>query len=308
MEYLRCSCPFCKQSLEYPSDAGSQIVPCPTCANEMTLPQAQAPPAGDGFFAGLLRKFQESRQAALDRKELKRLCMDAVADGVLTEEEEMACSDFMLVNGVTKAEMVGWRKEAFDRALRSVEDRGFTHARLNGLRRIQAFFCIPSGEISAGLARIERWSLLDSIRQHGPAPIEVYNVILARGERAFWSEPGTAYEEKVVSRRYEGGSRGVSIRVVKGVSFRLGAHRGRMVSETADVAVSTGNLVITDRRLIFTGDGKSFDSKFETLIDLCTSRNGIKYSERNRQKPRKVLFASDNGDIVMEVLSWVMGR
>ena len=68
-------------------------------------------------------------------------------------------------------------------------------------------------------------------------------------------------EEKVISRKYQGGSQGMSFRVMKGVSYRVGGHRGHITSETGVVAVSDGELILTNNRVIFRGDKKSFTSK-----------------------------------------------
>jgi hypothetical protein len=133
--------------------------------------------------------------------------------------------------------------------------------------------------------------------------IQPIAILLKADEAAYWTEPGTLYEEKVVSRHYEGGSSGVSLRIVKGVTFRVGAHRGQLVTETGNVAVSSGNLVITNRRLIFQGDKKSFTAEFEKIIEVQPAPDGIRFSESNRQKPRLILYDKPNGDFVCEVLS-----
>ncbi len=98
----------------------------------------------------------------------------------------------------------------------------------------------------------------------------------------------------------------MSFRIVKGVSFRVGAHRGQLVSETGNVPVSSGRLVITDRRLIFQADRKTFAADFEKIIDVQPAPDGIRFSESNRQKPRLVLYEQPNGEFVCEVLSHFM--
>ncbi|MDB6034217.1 MAG: hypothetical protein JWM16_4555 [Verrucomicrobiales bacterium] len=139
--------------------------------------------------------------------------------------------------------------------------------------------CAHDDNISATQVPDVRYEMILSRRiydiQTGDLPrILVSNVILATGEVAHCSEPGSLYEESMVSSHFEGGSSGVSFRVMKGVSFRVGAHRGSMVSEKADQAVSSGSLVITSARVIFQGDAKSFATKLSKIIDIARFRMG----------------------------------
>src|SRR5258708_5270123 len=93
--------------------------------------------------------------------------------------------------------------------------------------------------------------VVDKIEQ-GISPIATpVNTVLRRDEFVCWAEAAVLWEERVISRRYEGGSRGISIRIVRGVSYRIGSHRGRAVSERGMVPTSRGQLIISNRRIIF---------------------------------------------------------
>ena len=72
-----------------------------------------------------------------------------------------------------------------------------------------------------------------------------------------WKENASLLENKVISRRYESGSRGFNIRLAKGLNYRVGAHKGHIISDTELVAVSYGELVLTNKRIIFRGNTKS---------------------------------------------------
>ncbi len=93
---------------------------------------------------------------------------------------------------------------------------------------------------------------------------------------------------------------------MKGVSFRVGAHSGQLVTDTADVPVSDGEFIITSQRLIFRGNSKSFDTKYEKLLEMHNHIDGIYYSETNRQKQKKIQYLQPNGDIIVEILSCLM--
>ena len=131
------------------------------------------------------------------------------------------------------------------------------------------------------------------------------NIFFKKNERPLWVEPAVLYEEVVVDRRYEGGSQGVSFRIAKGVNWRVGSTRGRLVSEKGNVPVDEGQFVITDQRLIFNGDIKSFDTNLTKIISVNIHPDGMTYSQSNRTKKRIVNFPSNNGDIICAILNHI---
>jgi hypothetical protein len=66
--------------------------------------------------------------------------------------------------------------------------------------------------------------------------------------------------------------------VAKGVSFRVGQQKGRMISEKGIVEVDTGSFVVTNQRLMFVGSKKSFSYPFSQLIGYQVFTNGIDIS------------------------------
>lgn len=66
---------------------------------------------------------------------------------------------------------------------------------------------------------------------------------------------------------YEGGSRGVSIRVMKGLSFRVGNHRGELVKK--DVLERTnGKIYLTSKKIVFTAVKNSSIINYKDIINL----------------------------------------
>jgi hypothetical protein len=118
------------------------------------------------------------------------------------------------------------------------------------------------------MERLNRWRYIAGIRE-GKFPVyQAENVALRKTEQVHWIEPAKLWEEKVVSRRYEGGSHGASFRIARGFTIRTSGTRGHLVTDTADVPVAAGNFIITSGRLIFQGDAKSFETKYEKILDM----------------------------------------
>jgi hypothetical protein len=307
--YLRCHCPHCEQSIEYGQDMMTQTVSCPSCSGEMTLPtqEVQNSEVKSGFFSSLIEKYKAFETSRANRNAFLDELFIAVADGILTEDELMAITERREELGLTTQFLRDNAKKLLEAATESVVHEGICKPESQQSLQWMAEHLGVQFEQFSELSKQVRRAVYKYRLRHEPlAPISVPNVVLEPGESAFWSQPASLYENKVVRRRYEGGSRGVSIRVAKGVSFRVGNHRGQSVSETADVPVAFGEFIITSHRLLFVGDKKSFSAPLKKVLHLEPAHDGVRFSETNRQKPRLVLFQSHNGDLAYEVLQRIV--
>src|SRR5436190_7445300 len=244
--YFRCHCPHCDQSIEYQQEMMTNTVSCPSCSGEMTLPtqQVQTSETKSGFFSSLIEKYKAFERSRADRKAFLDELFLAVADGVLTEDELFAITAKREELGLTTAFLSDNGGKLLGAATKAVIRDGVCKPESErNLQSMAYHLGVQLGQYPELSEQINRATCKYRLR-HGPlAPIYVPNLLLEPSEIALWSEPASLYENRVVSRRYEGGSRGVSIRVAKGMSFRVGNHRGHSMSETADVPVASGDFV-----------------------------------------------------------------
>ena len=99
-------------------------------------------------------------------------------------------------------------------------------------------------------------------------------LMLTNGEVCHFSERAIRVTEKK-SKHYERGSKGVSIRIAKGVTYRTGKHKGVPVEDISYVKTK-GLLYITSKRIVFVSDGQAFEKKFNTLTACVPYLNAIK--------------------------------
>lgn len=85
-----------------------------------------------------------------------------------------------------------------------------------------------------------------------PLPIN-----LLKSEQLVWGFPKVDYLEDRTRREYIGASRGVSVRVMKGVYYRVGAFKGHSIDRTERIHVDTGWCFVTNKNLCFAGFTKS---------------------------------------------------
>ena len=123
-------------------------------------------------------------------------------------------------------------------------------------------------------------------------------VILRKDEQIIWAWSGVAFYEMREHKSFEGGSQGVSLRIAKGVYYRIGSFKGHPVVTTRQTHVGEGALIFTNKHLFWAGDGttKSLKIAWKKLISVQGYSDGIGLqAEGARIKPMTFSLGSDDG-------------
>ncbi|SRR6266436_43369 len=256
------------------------------------------------MFERIVAAIKEMYQHMQDKKAFRSLVFSAAADGKLSVQDLDELSRKMQEYRVTYDDITAYRADVYESALRSSELNGtVTKEAERELNKIQTFLRIPDGEIAGSKRELAKLRLLNEIQVGNMPTVEVKNLVLQKGETPHWSEPASLLEERVVSRHYEGRSQGVSIRVMKGVSYRVGASRGNLVADKQIMPVSTGSLVVTNKRVIFNGNAKSFALRLEKILNVQPFADGLQLSD-DKGHTRLMKYASNwNSEVVASILS-----
>lgn len=116
---------------------------------------------------------------------------------------------------------------------------------------------------------------LNVLLPDGTLPIVVTtSLILQVDEKCHYSRSATKVVTKNKVVGYTGGSSGLSIRIAKGMSYRIGASKGAPIRRNVQETYP-GTLSITNKRIIFTASKSSFDKKISTLSAIVPYKNGF---------------------------------
>jgi hypothetical protein len=136
-------------------------------------------------------------------------------------------------------------------------------------------------------------------------PIENANapLIAQPGETAFFPTFAVALMKEVVDREMRGGSSGVSVRIAKGVTYRVGRVRAHSVVVGSHLeAADSGDLVVTNRRAVFMGTKKTLEFRRDRLVGLAQYTDGLRLSVSNRQTASLFRFAPGSSPNVAAAL------
>jgi len=91
---------------------------------------------------------------------------------------------------------------------------------------------------------------------------------LGKTESLLYVFPGVRYLERVTRRKVQGRSAGTSVRLMKGVSVRVGQSTGTPVEYEEVVARGVGDLAVSTRHVFFRGDRRSFRIHMNKVVSV----------------------------------------
>lgn len=231
------------------------------------------------FTVGKLRKEQIER--------LRESMWTAVADGHIDDREIEYINGFYADSEMSHEDFQNLKAEVFQSVIRQfVIDRRVTDAELSTINNLIERLEIPHELESWAEHQVKYYREIARIESGGELMSgNPTGLIMQKNENCYLSLPATLYEERVLSRDYVGGSQGVNIRIMKGISYRVGQQRGQMVSRSGMVAISDGYFIVTNKRLVFSGSRKSVSTPFGKLLDIHVFNDGLNFSSSTRQKP-----------------------
>ena len=163
-------------------------------------------------------------------------------------------------------------------AERALNDGRVGDTELADIETLLHGFALPVTALSAVQQRLTRARQLTLMEGGHFTAINPGGVMLRRGEQALWRADAATLEEQVLRREYRGASQGVSVRLMKGVTYRVGATRGHSVEQRGVIETSRGELTVTDSRLIYLAPQKSLELPYSTFVGLSGFRDALSIS------------------------------
>jgi hypothetical protein len=114
-----------------------------------------------------------------------------------------------------------------------------------------------------------------------------------KGEQIVWVFSDSKYLEEKTCRRYVGGSQGVSVRVMKGIYYRVGAFKGHAVEHTERVHIDNGWVVVTNKNIYFAGSRKSVRLPYEKIVTFEPFSDGIGVMRDNATAKPQIFVTGD---------------
>ena len=100
------------------------------------------------------------------------------------------------------------------------------------------------------------------------------NINLANDEVCHYADIGYTFKDKTITTGYTGKSSGISIRLMKGLTYRTGGSGGKAIRENQRTTYA-GTLYITNKRVIYSSTNECFDKTFDYITSVTEVNDGI---------------------------------
>lgn len=238
-----------------------------------------------GQSAGLFRsKHEECEQLHLGGvariKSILTDCFQNKEDFYLHQVEiNKICQDSFISDDDARAIYC----ETFDEAIeRYLNDGVIDQSEERTVARFMQFTNLPQQVLNANrsLEKVVQSKVLQEILDGKvPAPrITIsgsFPFLLGKNEHLLWLFRDVTLQMQKVRRETVGRTRGVSVRICKGVYYRTGGFKGTPVETTYMQRIGTGSVCLTDKNLYFHSPEKSLKIPFSKILSLDPYSNGL---------------------------------
>jgi hypothetical protein len=99
-----------------------------------------------------------------------------------------------------------------------------------------------------------------------------------------------------LERYFHGRSSGFSVRIVRGLSYRVGESIGRRERDEDWSVVDIGDFTVTNKRVVFRGDEETFDFTVGSILGLDVPSDDELEIQAKRRKTMRFRFSSAGAD------------
>jgi len=123
---------------------------------------------------------------------------------------------------------------------------------------------------------------------------ENLSINLQKGEKIVWAFSNSKYLEDKIRRQYVGGSHGVSVRVMKGVYYKVGSFKGQNIEYMERVHIDRGWVILTNKNIYFVGSQKSLRISYAKVISFEPYTDGVGIM-RDSANAKAQIFVTGDG-------------
>lgn len=161
-----------------------------------------------------------------------------------------------------------------------------------------------------------RESALTAWRKHQIYLIEEKNImkpcnadveiVLKKGENVYLAQAAYLKKEKTRTQRVNFSGPVVNFRICKGLSYRAGSMKIQHETVTFIETLDYGNLILTDRRIVYSGSKKNFSYPYDKIMRIEMSNIGLIIHKENLATPQ--IIEMDDYELALVILSRMLNQ
>tara|TARA_B110000114_G_C15039629_1_gene376457 strand:+ start:85 stop:1170 length:1086 start_codon:yes stop_codon:yes gene_type:complete len=233
---------------------------------------------------------------------------EAVSDGILEDFEKENLEKLkadLLISEEVATEIYG--KNAKDILQRfidgAISDERISPDEENQMNKIARSLGIDLEIDEKSTAELESYKLYWQI-ENSELPEIIPEINIQKSEKLHFSTYVSWLEQRRVTKRMNYGGPTARIKLAKGVYYRAGSLGVQKVSEDVWQTIDSGQIYLTNKRLIFMGEKGNKTIRINKILDINPYSNGVDIQKETGKNP--FLDFSDNVDIFSMILVSLM--
>ena len=138
---------------------------------------------------------------------------------------------------------------------------------------------------NSDIVKISQSMILDNLKK-GIVPSVNVNlpIVLSRGESLLWVYNDAELLMEKIEREWVGRNHGVSIRIIRGVYYRVGQSKGKPVEHSHMQSHGRGCFIVTTKNLIFYSQQKTIKVPYTKLVGITPYSDGVEIHKDNSKR------------------------
>ncbi len=255
--------------------------------------------------------FRERRERRVAMEQYREALNAVLADDHLSDAEAARLDEVARALGLAAEDRTAqnieackalWLRVNSDKRITAEETANFERAlTLLGVTKEQAGFDQLAFNRGVVLASMESGAGPPAVENIGGLPIQK-----KPGEAFHWACPAALcrWKARVTRVNYAGPT--VSIRIMKGVRYRLGSFAPQVSKAEYLGTEDAGYLWMSSQRLGFHGNRKSFAIPWGRVAAFEATPNGLRITKEGKETP--YILIPDDFEVPCAIASWIMNR
>jgi len=140
--------------------------------------------------------------------------------------------------------------------------------------------------------------------ENGELPMKEVAINLQKGEQCYFSSNADWLENRTVTKRINYGGPTARIKIMKGVYYRAGSIGVQRVTSEELQTIDSGQVFITNRRLIFLGRKKNTNIQLNKILSLNPYSDAVGIEKDSGKSP--IIKVNENAEILGMILNRVI--
>lgn len=221
-------------------------------------------------------------------KEYKELLDSFLLDGKLDENEKNQLDLLAKKFSFKKEDLLKVHKNSIAAFYGGIlSDERISEEEKKDLQSLMNHFGIKQDEIKFNQNEFNKYyslALIDSGVLPTPQ-VEGLNIILKKGEVVHWLCPATLKKQKNITQQIVYRGLTTSIKIAKGVRYRVGSIKMAPKVKEMMIEVDSGNLWFTNKRVGFLGSRKNFSFPYSKILSFDFYQDGLSIHKEGKDNP-----------------------